>query len=626
LVKGEVVDGRRATERVFSGVGIMIVFASAGTIGAMKRFAPVVLGALVVLAGGCPDEPIPSEEGSSTGGSTGPGPDPDSGSTLGGTSSEGPSDATESTSTADTTTTDDSTTGVESRGQARFVVRQPVEGDDDEELVLFEYADGELSPPLSLTPGLPAGSGVSSTAYADSGRALAYCTDDPAMMERPCFAIDLTTDPPGLSQALVAGPVPADVYLYTPSWIEATETFAFATRDLAGIVPDAIYAAAFAGGALQLPELVAEAGPGESIDANVRIRPDGAWVGYVSIPDVGPQNAFIAPLDAPDPSAAVMVSDLVDPELEARTVIFVPGHEAVIYPIDSSLPGPTDASLWFVDISGPMPGTPIRIDDPLTGAEVRGPQIAPDGHALVYWVDTGSAGDLMLVDLSLGVPQPPVLVSTLGAGQTSFIDFGWSPDSRLIVYLAAHEQPDTYDIHVVQAPGSTPGEPMLATGGLIPEGEILVLTFDASSSWLYYIGEQDDEIDQLYRVDVSGAEPGTPQRVSGRNGWLPGEIIPSPDWSMVLYTVEPLAPNGRELYLVDVSGSEPGEAIRINAPLAADVDVAYSADFSRDGSVVLYGERGPTDRDPTPIRLVDLASLDVLLVSDDASGAVPIVD
>lgn len=591
----------------------------------MNRAAPVVLGILAMIAGGCPEEPTPAADGSSTGGS-GDGPsDAGSGTALG-SSSDGVDETTVGT-TIDPTTTDDSTTGVESSGQARFVVRERIPDNDYFDLVLHEYADGVLAAPQSLTPDLPAGGGVQFNGFADSGRAMAYCPFDPGQDALPCLAVDLASHPPGPGQSLVAGAVPADSLLAITTFVEATESFVFRAVDPAGVVPSSVFVAPFPGGELQLPQPAVEVGPTDGIDSTLRVRADGAWVGYVVVPDTGPRNAFIAPLPDPDPGAAMMVSDLVDPALRASPPTFVPGQEVVLYTVDDAMPGPTDDSLWFVDISGPMPSAPLRVDDPLADAlDVRGPQIAPDGHALLYWVGVGGEleGDLMLVDLSTGVPGPPQLVSTLGAEQTLVVDFGWSPDSRLVVYLAAHQQPDAYDVHVVDASGGTLGEPMLATGGIMP-GSSVELTFDDASTWLYYVAQQDVETAQLYRVDVSGAEPGVPQRVSGDAGWATGEIIGSPDWGMVLYTAQQET-GDLELFLVDVSGPEPGEAVRINAPLAEGVTVAYGARFSRDGSVVLYGERGPDPSDPTPVRLVDLASLQVLLVSDDALGVFPIVD
>ena len=605
----------------------MIVGASAGTIMVMTRAAPLVLGSVALLLGGCPEEPVPAGEGSTTEGSTGL----ESSTTRGG-SSTGELDTTAGTSSTVTdtsTTATDSTTGEPGGGEARFVVRQRVEDSEDLELVLLEYADGELQPPISLTPGLPPGGGVGVTMFTESGRVLAYCTFDPAMMTLPCYAIDLTTHPPGPAQPMISGPVPANTLLSAPSWIEATETFVYRTHDASDVVPDEIYSAAFSGGVLQVPEVVAQAGPGESIDGNkVRVHADGAWVGYVIAHDAGPHDAFVAPLDPPDPSAAVMVSDLGAPELRASPPSFVPGREAVIYSIDDDpLPGPTDDSLWFVDISGPMPTAPLRVDDPLTDVlDVRGPELAPDGHALVYWAGDSLDGDLLFVDLASGLPEPPVLVSTLGAEQTVLIRFGWSPDSRYVAYLAAHEQPDTYDLHLVEASGDAPGEPMLATGGIISGGEVLYYRFDSSSSWLYYVAQQEGPEAQMYRVDLTGPEPGAPQRVSGRIGTLTGEIIGSLDWTSVLYTLQEGGPSDRQLYLVDVAGADPGEPVRVDTPLAADVRTSFGSTFSRDGSVVLYRQEGPTNDDPTPLQLVDLVSGAVLLASEDAQAVEAVVD
>lgn len=579
-----------------------------------------------MIAGGCPVEPVPATDGSTTASSdassttSGPGS-----SSVGGSFSGGLDTTTTLGTTATDDATDDTTTGEPSRGHARLVVGKVLAHLDDIDLVLLEYAEGVLSPPLSFTEDLPPGP-VGAT-FADSGRVLAYCKFDPAAMEHPCFAVDLTTHPPGPAQPFFTEPIPANTLPSVSSWVEATQSFI--VRLDSGGSPDVLFSAAFPGGVLQEPELIAQGGPGQDIGQDIGVRSDGAWVSYVLGPIMGPDNAFVAPLEPPDPSAAVMVSDIVDPELRASTPTFVTGQEAVLYTVGDGSYGSNEDSLWFVDISGPAPTAPLRVDDPLPDTfGLRGPRIAPDGHALLYWVGEAFEGDLMLVELAPGGPQPPVLVGTLVVEPTSIVEFRWSPDSRFITYLATSEQPDTPDLHLVEAPGDAPGEPVLVTGGLAPGGSVFGYAFDASSSWLYYVAEVDGPMAQLYRVDVSGAEPGAPQQVSGSDGSVHGNIIGSSDWSSVLYFVDPTVPSGRSLYFVDVSGAVPGEAVRVNGPLAEDIEVANNAEFSSDGSVVLYQELGPTgkDGDSQPVKLADLTSGEVHLASANAVYMKAVVD
>lgn len=568
----------------------------------------------VVLVVGCHRDIAPLEDGTSGVGST-------HGSSSGAPSTTGLEDMT--------TGLEDTTTGSSAGGRARFVVSKPFGGTAYTELVLFEYVEGELSPPLSLTPDLPAGGGVGDLVVSDEGTHLGYCIVD-AEPGQPCFAIDLTADPPSAAQPLRVGPVLSTAHLHSMSWIEATQTVVFQADDYASEPRrEALYSAAFVGARLTSPRLVAQSDPGSRV-IDYAMDPERTRVGYVSGPEDGSRNAFIAALDVPSPDDVANVSNLVSPEYVTDAPLLVPGHPAVVYATDDEDPELAEEALWFVDLAGPMPAAPVRIDDPLDDvSDVRGVEVAPDGHALLYWVGYSIWGDVMLVVLSDGVPAPPVPVSQPSDGQSLFRDFGWSPDSRWIFYRAAHEQPDTYDIHLVDASGDSPSEPWLVTGGLVPEGGVDKIAFDSQSHWLYYIAQQASSASELLRVDVSGSEPGPPQRVSEP---LPPAhsvskfVTPSLDWGKILYTTLDDELGMDALFLVDIAGPEPGDALQVNEPLTPNAGVMYRPRFSLDGSVVLYRESGPSGTNSTLLRLVDLTGGSVLTVSDDASDVHPVVD
>lgn len=584
----------------------------------MDRPTYLALVALVALTG-CPDDdPTPADESSSTSGAT-----DGSGSTTAVDGMDETADDTASTGETDTEGT--TTTGeVEVEG-TRFLVREPFEGGELSELMLYEYADGEILGPLSLTPDLPPGGGLSRLEVFDEGRVLVYCVTDPALDAGPCSVVDASARPPGPPQPIEGGSIAAGSIVTELLWVDAIDALVLRTVDPDGVEPRAIHVATFTGGVLQPPEVVVSEGAGESLLAGTAIRPDGARLGYGMGLDAGPGNGFVVPLDVPDPGATVMVSDVVNPAWRASAPSFVSGHDAVTYTVDDSAPGPTEDSMWWVDLSGAVPGAPIRIDDPLAfEQEVRRPAVAPDGHALIYWAGASLAGDLLFVDLSTGAPQPPVLVSTLGPQQVYIRDSYWSPDSRWIAYQGAHEAADTYDLYLSYAPGSVPGDPVRASGGVVLGSDIEWWAFDASSTWLYYVASEDaaDGL-QLFRVAIDGAAPGAPQRISGDDGLVNGDIEWSHDGSMMTYTA---GTSPREMFLVELGGEEPGVPIRINAPLAEGVDVRFFGRFTQDDSAVIYAETGPSLDAPSPFFLVDLASLEVLPVTADGMSATPIAD
>ena len=582
----------------------------------MKGTTPLALVALVSLSG-CPDDdPVPSADASTTGetdsndaSSTGPGDGLDD--------TAGDSGST-SSATAETEDDESTTTGEPAAEGVRFILRQPIEGTDFFEYWMHEYAEGELLDPVLVTDNVPAGGGASNMSYTGAVDASMYCVTEEGQPGHTCYAVDLSTRPPGAPQAISGDPLVEGVLLSLPSWREAMGAFTTMVFESEG--PVTISSIPFADGVVGQAETLVAEGPGEEFLTQYVIDRDGEWLGYQSRVGEGPRSAFVVPLG--DPSGPVMISDLVDPIETAQVRAFVPEHDAVIYTVDDSSVGATDQSIWWVDLSGALPGEPIRIDDPLADdLEVRRPQIAPDGSGLVYWVGDGLEGDLMYVDLSSGVPQLPVVVSTLGASQVLIVDYGWSPDSRWIVYHAAHEQPDTHDLYVADASGDTLGAPMQVNAGLTAGSDIAWSRFDDTSSWLYYVGAEGEMFPRLYRTPLTDLGPGQPQSVSGEEGWNQGDIVPSHDWSMLAYTAEG---DIRELYLVDISGDTPGTPTRLNAPPTENAEVSFGPRFSSDDSVVVYDETATQPQGPRPAFLVDLETMEVHRMADDASGAVAI--
>ena len=564
----------------------------------------VLLFALAALSGCSDEDPVPVANASSTGP---------------GGSLDDSADSTGATSRIDdegsTSTDEPEVQGV------RFVLREPVGGSDFVQLWMYEYADGELLDPVLITDDVSVGGSVTSTGYTGATDAVMYCTSDDDQRGHTCSLVDLSTRPPGAPQAVDGEPIAEDSLFGPLSWRESMGAFTTVVVD-----PDkgplSIASIPFADGVVGTAEALVVEGPDEEFTTQYLIDRDSEWLGYHASVEDGARNAYVVPLD--DPNASMMVSDLVDPMDSARLRAFVPEHDGVIYTVDDSPGDPTVESIWWIDLSGALPGEPIRIDDPFVAdANVRQPQIAPDGSGLIYWVGDGLEGDLMYVDLSSGMPELPVLVNTLGASQVSITNYGWSPDSRWIVYRAAHEEPETHDLYVADSSDDDIGVPMRVNAGLMAGASITWASFDETSSWLYYVGAEREMFPRLYRTPLTDSGPGQSQSVSGDEGWIPGDIAPSHDWSMLAYTAEE---DTRELYLVDISGDTPGTPTRLNAPPTEGAEVSFGPRFSSDDSVVVYRETSVKPQGPQPAFLVDLGTLEVLRMADDASGAVAIPD
>ncbi len=505
-------------------------------------------------------------------------------------------------------------------GRARFVLWVELD-DETRDARLLEFSNGEVGALIELLPDLPQGSTLSSGSVVNGGHILHLCWETNATtLETHCGVIDLSTSPPGPLQSLVTGPIPKEVRMPSMSmvsarWSAETQAFWFAPLTLEG-EDMGLFAARFADGQLESSKLLVEPIPGQE-RSSFSISPDGALVTYTLRSSGDEAIAYVASTDPSDRTPAMAIGDGGEDGFGPTQALFLPTRSALHYGAwGQPRPSTKLASLWFVDVSGDRPPGPIRMDVPSAEpVSVRAERPAPDGHALTYWVgarDSVDGGELMWVDLSSGVPLAPVRVSTISNAAAQQYSASWSPNSRWLVYKATHEDPGTEDLYLVSGSGSTPGDPMLVSEGLV-HGEWLNLwAFSPDSRWLYLVAPIDHELPRLFRVDVSGDSPGPLQEVEGPAGRVEQELHFSHDGTALLYPTYDMS--RRQLAFLDSSGQP---ARRISAPLPEGHDViSWRVAFSIDDSVVAYLEDGPGVDSPQRLRLVDLA----------ADGAVTAID
>jgi hypothetical protein len=586
--------------------------------------------ALGVLAVACKGDDAQSNDGSSdSSSSAGPSSDPTIDPTISGPDTSG---SASSSSEGSSSGGDESTTGGMPSGHARFIVRERlgIEGAELIDPVIREYDAGTLSDPVALVPQLPAGGGVSTISVDGDGAQVVYCTIQPPDPGWSCQLRDLTVDPPGPEQPFAGADLPSPLATLVPEWIPSAERYFFH----AALAPDggqySLMRAAYEGGVLGECEALVALPDGDYLPLNEsHVSPDGITVAYVAGPGpgVGPFNAYVLALDAVLPAMPTAVSDLADPAMGARSIGFLNGANAAIYGVGGPSPIDPNEGYYLVDLAAPAPPG-VRIDDPAAPAiERRGLLAAPDDHALVYWIGDELFGDLHFVELDGLVPQLAITVNAAGT-EVSKKDYGWSPDSRWLMYVARLDGSDTTDLYLVDAAGASPSAPIVATNTL-PGGAVDQATFDAASHWLYFVGQLDSDIPEIFRVDISGDTPGEPQKVSApiAEGGTTGEMSFSHDGSMLLYSALEGADHAFGIWLVDIGGELPGAAVRIDGTPEPGFEPAYGARFSPDDTLVTYHEHAVGRPTTSPLRLVDLsAPQTAITVSDDAFGVLWLPD
>jgi Tol biopolymer transport system component len=155
------------------------------------------------------------------------------------------------------------------------------------------------------------------------------------------------------------------------------------------------------------------------------------------------------------------------------------------------------------------------------------------------------------------------------------------------------------ELYVVDVGGATPGAPVKVNGTMVGTGttggDILSYQWSPNGRWLAYEADQDtDSMEELYVVDMSGATPGAPVKVSGTmvgTGSLGGDITGyawSPDSTRLAYRADQNVDNQDDLFVVDLSTGTPSAPVKVNGAFAnASMDV-NDFEWSPDGTRLAY--------------------------------------
>ncbi len=326
--------------------------------------------------------------------------------------------------------------------------------------------------------------------------------------------------------------------------------------------------------------------------------------------------------------------------------------QVVLFTADAESPGQPD--LYLVRFEGDEPGAPIRLSEAYGDRYVIDVYLAPDGSCAIFGVGVVSGGFIVIeqyyvVDLSAAAPAAPVrlaadvsmyggtmsddgstfafirdgsayAVALDGADPPAAVRVGpaggtgeevrslaLAPDGSAIALVGDLTTDGVFELYLSDLSGSSPGpvrtasRPLVA-GGDVDAGVIGIGThfFSPDGRMLAYLADaRTDGVTELFVVDVSGATPGTSQRVNGdlvAGGAVSGAWSSpfSPDGRMIAYRADQVTDGVLELFVADVSGGAPAVARRVNGALAAGGDVS-SFQFAPDGSGLVYRADQRTD-------------------------------
>lgn len=334
----------------------------------------------------------------------------------------------------------------------------------------------------------------------------------------------------------------------------------------------------------------------------------------------GTNELFLIDLLGATPGTPVLISA---PMVTGGAVIdfaWAPDSNRLIYSADQEVNDRNE--LFYVDLSGAAPSTPIKLNGPLIAAgdiSAGDFNFSPDGATVAYRADdsTDEMYELFIVDVAGPLPGAPTQINTaLPSGADVDVRWVWSPDGTRIVYEAAQDVAAEIEIFIVDIGSGIPTAPVQLNGQMGTGGSVGTTGTDvamsADGNWVAYVADQDTNgVEEIYVVNISGAVPGPSIKVSGPAQSFTDNINLkwSPTATRLVYSSDQEVTSVYEVYLVDFIGGAPVPALKIHPTFPTFGRLAAGAEamvWSSDGTKVAY--RADTTVDNAfEIEVIDLS-------------------
>ena len=330
------------------------------------------------------------------------------------------------------------------------------------------------------------------------------------------------------------------------------------------------------------------------ISDNFFIAPDSSRVVYLADQEIdNVWELFSVPITGGTPQKlndTLVPGGDVLPSVSPREPYHISSDGSrVVYKADQDIDGVTD--LYSVPIAG---GSSQKLNaDP----NVSKIDITPDGSRVMYM----SGSDIYSVPIAGGTSQ--LLNSGLGAGYNEidrayYNQYVVSPDSNHVIFLGC-QQPSScdgssiFDIYSVPITGGTPVKLNDFPGGDNSGVSGYRISPD-SSRVIYYAwkSEIDDDVYSLFSVPLVGGS--TPQKLTDDLDGFSGKFKIDPNSSSVIYHIDQDTTDMDELYRIPITG---GASEKLNGSLDADADVYGDFTIASNSNHIVYRAGQPESAD-----------------------------
>ncbi len=267
----------------------------------------------------------------------------------------------------------------------------------------------------------------------------------------------------------------------------------------------------------------------------------------------------------------------------------------IFYRADADKDG--DEQLYLTQVKGDALTSFMINHEPQPDGEVGYFIVSEDGDTLVFDgdLDTDDVDEVYYVDLSGDAPATPVKLNSALVADGDVSRISLSANGETLVYVADQATNDIYELYYVDLSGASPAAPVKLSGTLdADEGVWTKPTPKISNDGnrVIYVADSDtNDVFELFYVNLSGVTPTAPVKISGTlvaDGGVYPEFYISGDGRTAVYLADQDTNDVFELYYVDMSGVSPAAPVKISGTLVSGGAVIDGFELSADGRKVIF--------------------------------------
>ncbi len=351
--------------------------------------------------------------------------------------------------------------------------------------------------------------------------------------------------------------------------------------------------------------------------------PNSDYIAFTADPSVSghDQLFFVDVTNRALPGAPILVNGGSAPadsaiDVMPNDVFWSPSSDQLVYLGDLDTSGVNE--LYRTRVSNPAtPTVGTKIHSALSGSQDCDDDVvwAPDGSGVLFRCDleTYNVDELWFARF-VGAVSTVARVNNAGYGDSNDVglgDYAFSPPGTRVLYLADEQHDGAQELWVATYAGGTFTTPVRAIAPLAPDRSVTSAKWNPAGTKIAFRADLDvDERFELYVVDVSGALPATPVRVSTMQpeGDLDASTSEgfayewSPDGTKLAFIGDMTMEGVDQIY---VALAAPPYTVAVAGPAASDATLdatnfhfapdgqrlAVRGDFATDGAYDLYVTR-----------------------------------